>query len=56
MEKWNQKKAALHSLGCKVNSYETQAMRQSLENAGYEIVDFAQKADVYVIKIGRAHV
>ena len=49
MEKWNQKKAALHSLGCKVNSYETQAMRQSLENAGYEIVDFAQKADVYVI-------
>lgn len=49
MEKWNQKKAALHSLGCKVNSYETQAMRQSLENAGYEIVDFAQKADVYVV-------
>lgn len=43
------KKAALHNLGCKVNAYETEAMQQLLENAGYEIVDFSSKADVYVI-------
>lgn len=43
------KKAALHNLGCKVNAYETQAMQQILENAGYEIVSFQEKADVYVI-------
>ena len=41
--------AALHNLGCKVNSYETEAMQQMLEEAGYEIVDFSQPADVYVI-------
>lgn len=43
------KRAALHNLGCKVNAYETQAMRQLLEQAGYEIVPFDEKADVYVI-------
>lgn len=43
------KKAALHNLGCKVNAYETQAMQQLLEAAGYEIVAFHEKADVYVI-------
>ncbi len=43
------KKAALHNLGCKVNAYETEAMRQLLENDGYEIVPFAPGADVYVI-------
>ena len=43
------KKAALHNLGCKVNAYETEAMRQLLEQAGYEIVPFAPGADVYVI-------
>ncbi|MCI8490123.1 MAG: tRNA (N(6)-L-threonylcarbamoyladenosine(37)-C(2))-methylthiotransferase MtaB [Lachnospiraceae bacterium] len=43
------KKAALHNLGCKANAYETEAMQQMLEQAGYEIVDFAEKADVYVI-------
>ena len=43
------KKAALHNLGCKVNAYETEAMEQMLEEAGYEIVPFSQKADVYVI-------
>ena len=31
------KKAALHNLGCKVNAYETEAMQQMLEEAGYEI-------------------
>ena len=43
------KKAALHNLGCKVNAYETEAMQQLLEKAGYEIVSFHEKADVYVI-------
>jgi len=43
------KKAALHNLGCKVNAYETEAMQQILENAGYEIVPFTEFADVYVI-------
>ncbi len=43
------KKADLHNLGCKVNAYETEAMQHLLEEAGYEIVPFTQKADVYVI-------
>lgn len=43
------RKAALHNLGCKVNSYETEAMQQLLEAAGYEIVNFEDEADVYII-------
>ena len=43
------KKAALHNLGCKVNAYETEAMQQMLEAAGYEIVPFNEPADVYVV-------
>lgn len=43
------RKAALHNLGCKVNAYETEAMQQMLEDAGYEIVPFREGADVYVI-------
>lgn len=43
------KKAALHNLGCKVNAYETEAMQQCLQEAGYEIVPFSETADVYVI-------
>ena len=43
------KKAALHNLGCKVNAYETEAMQELLEQAGYEIVPFQEKADVYII-------
>ena len=39
------KKAALHNLGCKVNAYETEAMQQMLEEAGYEIVPFSEKCD-----------
>lgn len=42
-------KVALHNLGCKVNSYETEAMKQLLENNGYEIVPFTDKADVYIV-------
>ena len=43
------KRAALHNLGCKVNAYETESMQELLEENGYEIVPFFEKADVYVI-------
>jgi len=43
------KKAAFYTLGCKVNQYETEAMTESFENAGYEIVDYSEFADVYII-------
>ena len=43
------KKVALHNLGCKVNAYEVEAMQQLLEKAGYEMVPFTEKADIYVI-------
>lgn len=43
------KKAAFYTLGCKVNQYETEAMIESFENAGYEIVDYSEYADVYII-------
>lgn len=44
------KKVALHNLGCKVNAYETEAMQEMLEHAGYEIVPFQEGADIYVIR------
>lgn len=43
------RKAALHNLGCKVNAYETEAMQELLEEQGYEIVPFEEKADIYII-------
>lgn len=47
----NQKKltVAFYTLGCKVNSYETDLMRESFENNGYSIVDFSEIADIYVV-------
>ena len=41
--------AAFYTLGCKVNQYETEAMIELFKNEGYEICDFSEKADVYVI-------
>lgn len=43
------KKAAFHTLGCKVNAYETEAMAELLKQAGYQIVPFTEAADVYVV-------
>lgn len=43
------RKVAFHTLGCKVNSYETEAMRNQLEQNGYEIADFKPGADIYII-------
>ena len=42
-------KVAFHTLGCKVNQYETEAMRQQFVKAGFESVDENDFADVYVI-------
>lgn len=42
-------RAAFHTLGCKVNQYDTEAMLESFERAGYEIVPFSADADVYLI-------
>ena len=43
------KKAAFYTLGCKVNQYETEAMEELFSDAGYEICDFSDHADIYVI-------
>ena len=43
------KTVAFHTLGCKVNTYETEAMQQLMENAGYKCVEFGERADVYII-------
>ena len=40
---------AFHTLGCKVNQYDTQAMRERFEEAGFHTVDFEDRADVYVV-------
>lgn len=40
---------AFLTLGCKVNSYETEAMQKLFEDADYQVVDFDSKADVYVV-------
>ncbi len=42
-------KAAYYTLGCKVNQYDTQIMRDRLEQAGYQTVSFDESADIYII-------
>ena len=42
-------KAAIYTLGCKVNQYETQAMEQQLRAMGHEVVSAGEKADAYII-------
>ena len=43
------KKVAFYTLGCKVNTYESDAMASLFEQAGYEIIPHTEKADVYII-------
>ena len=43
------KKVAFYTLGCKVNQYETNGMIQQFLENGYEIVDFEDYADIYII-------
>lgn len=45
----NTKKVAFHTLGCKTNQYETNGMIQKFKEANYEIVDFEEVADIYII-------
>jgi len=42
-------RVAFATLGCKVNQYDTQAMIEVFQRHGYELVDFPEMADVYVI-------
>ena len=44
-----QKTVAFCTLGCKVNQYETNAMMQKFMQANYKIVEFDEKADIYII-------
>ncbi len=43
------KTIAYHTLGCKVNQYDTQAMRELFDAAGYEEVDWRNGADIFLI-------
>lgn len=43
------KKIAFYTLGCKVNQYETNAMIQHFKQKGYELVNFHEVADIYIV-------
>ncbi len=43
------KTVSFYSLGCKINAYDTEVLREIFENNGYEVVPFSEKADVYII-------
>lgn len=43
------KKVAFCTLGCKVNQYETNAMIQEFKKCGYDIVEFDEVADIYIV-------
>lgn len=49
LEESRKGRAAVCCLGCKVNTYEAQGMQELLQQAGYEIVDIEESADVYLI-------
>ena len=42
-------KVAFYTLGCKVNQYETNGMIQKFKEKGYEIVEFEEVSDIYII-------
>ncbi len=43
------KRVAFHTLGCKVNQYDTQVLVKLFKDKGYEVVDFKEEADLYII-------
>lgn len=43
------KRVAFHTLGCKVNQVETEQIKDELIQKGYQVVDFSQPADLYII-------
>lgn len=45
----NEQRVAFYTLGCKVNSFDTEAMAELFENAGYQRVDFSEFAEIYVV-------
>lgn len=47
--KWNGKKVAFHTLGCKLNFSETSTIARDFKTNGFEEVEFSKPADVYVI-------
>ena len=40
---------AFMTLGCKVNQYETETMEGLFLSAGYSVVPFTEKADIYIV-------
>ena len=49
INKATSKKVAFYTLGCKVNQYETNVIQNQFENNGYQVVDFDDYADAYII-------
>ncbi len=45
----SKKTVAMHNLGCKVNAYEMEHIADSLQESGYKIVPFEDKADFYIV-------
>ena len=45
----NKMKVAFLTLGCKVNFYETEQMMEQFQSLGFDVVDFQEKADVYIV-------
>lgn len=43
------KKVAFYTLGCKVNQYETESIKNQLINRGYTEVNFEEKSDIYIV-------
>ena len=43
------RRVAFHTLGCKVNQYDTQAMLESFQAAGWQVCEFDERADAYVV-------
>jgi threonylcarbamoyladenosine tRNA methylthiotransferase MtaB len=43
------KTVAFHTLGCKVNQVETEQIKDELISNGYQVIDFSQPADLYII-------
>ena len=43
------RKVASYTLGCKVNQYDTEAVLEKFKEAGYEITEFSEYADVYIV-------
>ena len=46
---FNNKKVAFYTLGCKVNQYESESLKNQLVKLGYEEEEFENKADIYIV-------